>query len=120
MKVEEKLRRTEEVLDAELHKETDLPKLSDSSAMIAANGISLSTLYSEYNHLKKQLVLERSQKQKMEIQLESFIAELDARKPAIANYREQIQFYENSMKEMIGKVETIRSEKPKWRRMPRD
>lgn len=111
MKVEEKLRRTEEVLDAELHKETDLPKLSDSSAMIAANGISLSTLYSEYNHLKKQLVLERSQKQKMEIQLESFIAELDARKPAIANYREQIQFYENSMKEMIGKVETIRSEK---------
>ncbi|RCK59210.1 Protein MLP1 [Candida viswanathii] len=111
LKTEEKLRRTEEMLDAELHKETDLPKLSDSSAMIAANGISLSSLYSEYNHLKKQLVLERSQKQKMEVQLESFITELDARKPAIANYREQIQFYESSMKEMIGKVETIRSEK---------
>ncbi|EMG45922.1 hypothetical protein G210_3862, partial [Candida maltosa Xu316] len=109
--VEEKLRRTEEVLDAELHKETDLPKLTDSSSMIAANGISLSTLYSEYNHLKKQLVMERSQKEKIQVQLESFIHELDARKPAIANYREQIQFYENSVKELVGKVETIRSEK---------
>ena len=113
LETQERLKRTEEALDAELHKETDLPKLSDSSAMIAANGsgISLSTLYSEYNHLKKQLVVERSQKQKMEMQLESFINELDARKPVIANYREQIQFYENSMKEMLGKVETIRSEK---------
>ena len=63
--LEEKLRRTEEVLDKELHKETDLPKLSVSAEMIAstkADGISLSSLYSEYNHLKKQLVLERSQK----------------------------------------------------------
>lgn len=113
LETQERLKRTEEALDAELHKETDLPKLSESSAMIAANGngISLSTLYSEYNHLKKQLVVERSQKQKMEMQLESFITELDARKPVIANYREQIQFYENSMKEMLGKVETIRSEK---------
>ena len=52
----------------------------------------------------------------MEMQLESFINELDARKPVIANYREQIQFYENSMKEMLGKVETIRSEKVKLKR----
>ena len=56
----------------------------------------------------------------MEMQLESFINELDARKPVIANYREQIQFYENSMKEMLGKVETIRSEKVKLKKMPRD
>lgn len=109
--LEERLKRTEEVLDAELHKETELPKLTDSSSLIAANGISLSKLYSEYNHLKKQLVSERSQKQKMALQLEQFVNEFEAKKPALANYRDQIKFYEESLKEMIGKVETIRTEK---------
>ncbi|EGW30742.1 uncharacterized protein SPAPADRAFT_51949 [Spathaspora passalidarum NRRL Y-27907] len=111
IELQEKLKRTEEVLDAELHKETDLPKLTESSAIIATNGISLSKLYSEYNHLKKQLVLERSQKQKMELQLEAFVNELESKKPALANYRDQVLFYEASLKEMIGKVETVRSEK---------
>ncbi|RLV93212.1 Protein MLP1 [Spathaspora sp. JA1] len=111
VELQEKLKRTEEVLDAELHKETDLPKLTESSTMIATNGISLSKLYSEYNHLKKQLVLERSQKQKMELQLEAFVNELESKKPALTNYRDQVIFYEASLKDMIGKVETVRSEK---------
>lgn len=112
--LEEKLRRTEEVLDKELHKETDLPKLSVSAEMIAStktDGISLSSLYSEYNHLKKQLVLERSQKERLANQLESFVAELESKKPTIANYSDQIKFYENSLQEMISKVESIRLEK---------
>lgn len=112
--LEEKLRRTEEVLDEELHKETDLPKLSESAEMIAlthSNGISLSSLYSEYNHLKKRLVLERSQKERLSNQLESFVAELESKKPTIANHAEQVKFYENSLQEMIGKIESIRLEK---------
>lgn len=112
--LEEKVRRTEEALDAELHKETELPKLTHSAEVIAANnpdGISLSSLYTEFNHLKKQLILERSQKEKLADQLTIFVNELESKKPAIANYREQVKFYENSLKEMIGKVETIRIEK---------
>ncbi|CUM46024.1 uncharacterized protein AC631_05746 [Debaryomyces fabryi] len=112
--LEEKLRRTEDVLDKELHKETELPKLSVSAEMISStktDGISLSSLYSEYNHLKKQLVLERSQKERLANQLESFVTELESKKPIIANYSDQIKFYENSLQEMIGKVESIRLEK---------
>lgn len=112
--LEEKVRRTEEALDAELHKETELPKLTHSAELIAANnpdGISLSSLYTEFSHLKKQLILERSQKEKLADQLTIFVSELESKKPAIANYREQVKFYENSLKEMIGKVETIRIEK---------
>lgn len=116
--LEEKLARVEDALGAELHKETELPKLTNSAELIVAsssanglesNGISLSALYSEFNYLKKQLVLERSQKEKLADQLQLFVAELESKKPALANYREQIKFYENSLKEMIGKVETIRS-----------
>jgi len=111
VQLEEKLKRLEDVLDQELHKETDLPKLTNSSSLIAAEGISLSSLYSEFTHLKKQLVLERSQKEKLALQLESFVNELESKKPIIASYREQIEFYENSVQQMIGKVETIRIEK---------
>ncbi|KAG7665178.1 MLP1 [[Candida] subhashii] len=111
IELEERLKRTEEVLDAELHKETDLPKWTESSALIAANGISLSKIYTEYNHLKKQLVSEKAQKQKMAAQLEQFVNEFESKKPALANYRDQVKFYETSLKEMIGKVEIIRSEK---------
>ncbi|CCE80540.1 Piso0_003659 [Millerozyma farinosa CBS 7064] len=112
--LEEKLKRTEEVLDKELHKETNLPKLNASAEIIASqkdSGISLSALYTEYNHLKKQLVLERSQKDKLASELENFIAELESKKPALANYRDQVRFYENSLNEMVGKVEEIRLEK---------
>ncbi|KAK6454786.1 uncharacterized protein RJT20DRAFT_98178 [Scheffersomyces xylosifermentans] len=111
IELEEKLKTTEEVLDRELHKETELPKLTESSALIASQGMSLSSLYAEFSHLKKQLVLERSQKDKLALQLESFVNELESKKPIIANYRDQVQFYENSLKEMIGKVETIRMDK---------
>lgn len=111
VELEEKLKRLEEVLDAELHKETDLPKLANSSTLIAAEGISLSSLYSEFTHIKKQLVLERSQKEKLALQLETFVEELEARKPAIANYREQIDYYERTVEQMIGRIEAIRIEK---------
>jgi nucleoprotein TPR len=111
IELQEKLRRTEEVLDKELQKESELPRLTDSSSIIASHGISLSSLYSEFNHLKKQLVLERSQKEKLAVQLESFVNELESKKPAIANYRDQVKFYETSLQEMIGKVETVRHEK---------
>lgn len=109
--LEEKLKRVEEVLDAELHKETDLPKLTTSSTLIAAEGISLSSLYSEFSHIKKQLVLERSQKEKLALQLQSFVEELESKKPAIANYREQIDYYERTVEQLISKVDSIRIEK---------
>lgn len=109
--LEEKLKRTEDALDQELHKETQLPKLSETSELIASQGISLSSLYTEFNHLKKQLVLERSQKERLADQLGSFVNELESKKPIISNYKEQIQFYERSLKEMVGKVETVRTEK---------
>lgn len=109
--LEEKLKRTEEVLDAELHKGTELPKLSQTAELIAGEGISLSSLYVEFNQLKKQLVFEKSQKAKLASQLESFVRELEEKKPVIASYQEQIQFYESSLKDMIGKVEVVRLEK---------
>ncbi|CUM68607.1 uncharacterized protein PRCAT00006334001 [Priceomyces carsonii] len=111
LELNERLKRTEAALDAELHKETDLPKLSATSELIASQGISLSSVYAEFNHLKKQLVLERSQKEQLASQLESFVNELESKKPAIASYRDQVKFYENSLKDMIGKIETIRIEK---------
>ncbi|CAH2354618.1 putative nucleoporin Nup211p [[Candida] railenensis] len=110
----EKLKRTEEVLDEELRKETELPKLSESAEKLAASsggGMSLSALYTEFSHLKKQLVMERTQKEKLSYQLETFIEELEAKKPAISNYREQIKFYENSLNDSFNKIEAIRMEK---------
>lgn len=112
--LEERLRRTEDALDSELHKETELPKLAQSAELIMQNsplGISLSTLYTEFNHVKKELALERSQKEKLADQLQHFVSELESKKPAIANYRNQIQFYEQSMKDMLGKLESVRIEK---------
>lgn len=112
--LEEKLRRTEDALDSELHKETELPKLAQSAELIMQTnplGISLSALYTEFNHLKKELVLEKSQKEKLASQLQHFIAELESKKPAIANYRNQIQFYEQSMKDMLAKMESLRIDK---------
>ncbi|CAK7895488.1 hypothetical protein CAAN1_10S00364 [[Candida] anglica] len=112
--LQEKLKRTEAVLDEELRKETELPKLSVSAESLAAknpNGMSLSALYSEFSHLKKQLVLERSQKEKLAHQLETFVVELEAKKPAISSYRDQIKFYEGSLKDAFSQVEQIRLEK---------
>lgn len=112
--LEEKLRRTEDALDAELHKETELPKLAASAEMIMQTnplGISLSALYTEFNHMKKELILEKSQKEKLAHQLQHFVQELESKKPAISNYRNQIQFYELSLKEMLGKLESLRLDK---------
>ncbi|SGZ54670.1 CIC11C00000000325 [Sungouiella intermedia] len=112
--LEERLRRTEEALDSELHKETKLPRLSQSAELIMQTsplGISLSTLYTEFNHIKKELALERSQKEKLAVQLQHFVSELESKKPAITNYRNQIQFYEQSMKDMLGKLESVRLDK---------
>lgn len=112
--LEERLRRTEDALDSELHKETELPKLDHSAELIMQTnpqGISLSALYTEFNHLKKELVLEKSQKEKLASQLQHFIAELESKKPAIANYRNQIQFYELSMKDVLGQMESLRIDK---------
>uniref|UniRef100_A0A0L0NYX6 NUA/TPR/MLP1-2-like domain-containing protein n=1 Tax=Candidozyma auris TaxID=498019 RepID=A0A0L0NYX6_CANAR len=112
--LEEKLRRTEEALDSELHKETELPKLGPSAEMIMQNkpqGISLSALYTEFNHMKKELILAKSQKEKLAAQLQHFVSELESKKPAIASYRNQIQFYEQSLKDMLGKLESIRLDK---------
>lgn len=112
--IEEKLRRTEDALDSELHKETELPKLGASAELIMQNkphGISLSSLYTEFNHMKKELVLEKSQKEKLAAQLQHFVSELESKKPAIASYRNQIQFYEQSLKDMLGKLEALRLDK---------
>lgn len=112
--LEERLRRTEEALDLELHKETELPKLAQSAELIlqsSPQGISLLSLYTEFNHIKKELALERSQKEKLAVQLQHFVSELESKKPAIANYRNQIQFYEQSMKDMLSKLESVRIDK---------
>lgn len=113
MELEEKLRRTEEALEKELREENDLPQLTHSAELIAShsNGISLSSLYSEYNHLKKQLILERSQKEKLANELQTFVNELESKKPVILSYKEQISFYEVSMRDMVAKIESIRFEK---------
>lgn len=112
--LEERLRRTEEALDSELHKETELPKLAQSAELImqsSPQGISLSSLYTEFNHIKKELVLERSQKEKLADQLQHFVSELESKKPAISNYRNQIQYYEQSMKDMVAKLQDARIDK---------
>lgn len=112
--LQERLRRTEEALDSELHKETALPKLTESAELIMQSnpkGISLSALYAEFNHVRKELALEKSQKESLALQLQHFIDELESKKPAIANYKEQIQFYEQSVKEALANVESIRLEK---------
>ncbi|WEJ96633.1 hypothetical protein PSN45_004175 [Yamadazyma tenuis] len=113
IELEERLRRAEEALEQELRKENDLPRLSDSAELIAANskGISLSSLYSEFNHIKKQLILERSQKEKLADELQAIISDLESKKPVILSYREQIAFYEGSMRDMVSQVESVRFEK---------
>lgn len=112
--LEEQLKRMEEVLDNELHKDPEHPRLAQSAEIILQNnslGISLSSLYTEFNHVKKELVLERSQKEKLSNQLQHFVAELESKKPAIANYRNQILFYENSLKELLATLDSVRGDK---------
>lgn len=109
-----KLKRTEEAFGAELQRETDLPKISSSAETILNEsnlGISLSALYTEFNLVKKELILEKSQKEKLAAQLQHFVSELESKKPAIANYRNQVQFYELSMRESLEKLESLRMEK---------
>lgn len=110
----EKLRRTEEVLDAELHRETELPRLTPLAEMIIHNkpqGISLLALYTEFNHMKKELVLERLQNEKLALELQHFVQELEAKKPAISNYRNQIQLYEHSVKKLLAEKQQLVHEK---------
>lgn len=112
--LEVKLKRTEEAFGAELQRETDLPKISSSAETILNEsnlGISLSALYTEFNLVKKELILEKSQKEKLATQLQHFVTELESKKPAIANYRNQVQFYELSMRDSLEKLETLRMEK---------
>ncbi|KAI5962134.1 MLP1 [Candida pseudojiufengensis] len=99
----EKVERLKSALDSKL----EFP----SNGTIDEVGISLTDLYTEYNHIKKQLAIERSQKEDTERQLEAFVVELDSKKPAMANYRDQITFYESSLTEMQTTVDTLRSEK---------
>lgn len=112
--LEVKLKQTEEAFGAELQKDSDLPRISSSAETILNEsnlGISLSALYTEFNLLKKRLVLEKSQKDKLASQLQHFVTELESKKPAIANYRTQVQFYEQSMKELLEKLEAARLDK---------
>ncbi|KAI5970091.1 MLP1 [Candida margitis] len=105
--LEEKLERMESALSEEFG---DKKLLLDSDASTDVSRISLPTLFSEYNHVKKQLTVERIQREKLEKELESFVIELDARKPAIANYKDQIQFYESLVSELNDKIESIHAE----------
>ncbi|WPK27137.1 hypothetical protein PUMCH_004512 [Australozyma saopauloensis] len=112
--LEVKIKRTEEAFGAELKKEADLPRISSSAESILNSsnlGISLSALYTEFNLIKKELVLEKSQKEKLAVQLQHFVTELESKKPAIANYRNQVQFYELSLKEQLEKLDALRVEK---------
>ena len=106
--LEEKLERMESALSAEIgEKRHDFDSNSDVS------GISLPTLFAEYNHVKKQLSVERLQRESLEKELENFVIELDARKPAIANYKDQIQFYESLVSELNDKIDKLHSDNVK-------
>lgn len=111
-KLKEKLRYTQEALESELHKETQLPHLdSTSDLLINELGINLASLYTDYSQLKKQLILERSQKNTLQQQLTQFVQELEAKKPTIASYQNQIAFYKSAYNDTLGKVELINFEK---------
>lgn len=99
--LEEKLERMESVLNAEIG---DKKQILEFDTISDLSGISLPTLFAEYNHVKKQLSVERLQREKLEKELENFVIELDARKPAIANYKDQIQFYESLISELNDKI----------------
>ena len=112
--LEVKLKRTEDALGGELQKDADLPRVSASAEAILKSSslcISLLALYTEFTMAKKEIVLERTQKEKLATQLQHFVAELESRKPAIANYRAQVQFYEKSLKEHVDKMEALRAVK---------
>lgn len=112
--LEEMLKRTEDALSVELHKVNGWSQLAKSTENILDDGdldISLSALYAEFVHLKKELVLEKSQKESLAAQLQHFVQELELRKPAIANYREKIEHYEASLSDLFSKLEEVRGEK---------
>lgn len=112
--LEVKLKRTEAAFGAELQRESDLPRISTSDKKILSDGnlnISLLSLYAEFILVKKELILEKSQKEKLATQLKHFVAELESKKPAIANYRNQVHFYEQSMRELLEKLEALRADK---------
>ncbi|CAN3371129.1 hypothetical protein DICA3_F38094 [Diutina catenulata] len=109
---DEKRARAQEALEAQLQQESALPSLAPGSAAMAAEGkISLTELYTEYSHLKKQAAMERLQKEQAQTQLAQFVAELERRKPQLVSYQEQLALYEEALHTMTGKVEQIRLER---------
>lgn len=110
--LEDKVRRAEEALSLEIQRDSELPALTNGLTLIALEGnISLTDLYTEYSHLKKQLVMERFQKDKVTHQLSQFVRELEKRKPQLQAYQEQVKLYEKQLSDMTGKVELVRIEK---------
>ena len=105
--LEEKLERMESALNAQIG---DKERILDSNDDSELSRISLPNLFAEYNHVKKQLTVERIQREKLEKELENFVIELDARKPAIANYKDQIQFYETLVSELNVKIDRLRAD----------
>lgn len=110
LELEDKLRSAEEALEADVKDDKDTTNLSLSSRNLR-DGVSGVSITSDYNDLKKRFVLERSQKEKLRNQLETFVLELEARKPLIASYIDQINIYENAKKEWIEKLDNLNSEK---------
>lgn len=105
--LEEKLERMESALNAQIGDKERILESNDDSEL---SRISLPNLFAEYNHVKKQLTVERIQREKLEKELENFVIELDARKPAIANYKDQIQFYETLVSELNVKIDRLRAD----------
>lgn len=110
--LEEKLLRAEEAISLDIQRDAQLPALALGLNLIALQAnISLTDLYTEYSHLKKQLVMERSQNDKLTHQMSKFVTDLERRKPQLAAYHEQVEMYQRQLHEMTGKVEQIRLER---------
>ncbi|CAK9441147.1 uncharacterized protein LODBEIA_P50160 [Lodderomyces beijingensis] len=78
---------------------------------IHEGGISLASLYSEYMHVKREMTFERTQKQKLEKEMEGFVTELDSLKIVMSNYRDQKEFYDNHTADMQKQMSSLRQEK---------
>lgn len=94
VELEEKLARAEEAFGESSDGQVNLPRL-----------------HTEFHHVKKQLEVERRQKEVLSTQLAQFVAELDAKKPALASYRDQINEYEQRVRTLVQKVEVRGTEK---------
>ncbi|KAH3666591.1 hypothetical protein WICMUC_005575 [Wickerhamomyces mucosus] len=87
--------------------------LSPSAKTIASKipGTSLTQLYHDYSLLKKQLILERRAKERMQQQIDAFIDELERKSPLINAGKEKVEFLQEELTELSIILENTSKEK---------